>query len=776
MEEYTFLNTSFAYGAGSMVSSAEEVAIFFDALASGELLDPESTEEICNYTDTGISEFDRFGMGVFPRTYPWGDVKSMTGGIFGYSSEVDYFLRDDTTISVLVNQESAKAELTGFAYKASIANALGLCNAASIEGTEKDDYLPQTVGGDVVYGLAGDDIILGESGSDILDGGEGKDFLQGGAGNDLLFGLAGKDNLDGGEGNDLLNGGQNNARILGGDGDDSLIGGIGYDILNGDGGNDILDGGKGHDTLEDLRGDNTFYGNQGNDLITTGSGDDKLYGEAGSDRLMSRSGNDTLHGGNGDDYLNGGAGDDELTGGNGKDTLAGGEGINVLSGGKESDRFILSFEGTSLITDYDSNQDFLKLPDHIGYDDLEFVQGEEDIIYTAVNYQEQTLAVLNHVNAENIFKANFISQNTNSLFNFNFAEDVPQAVKDGVEEAGEIWSSYLTDEVNININIEYNPLDEFTAGEADSNTIEVSYSDFYQALNSDAISTDDQIALASLPSSENINLLINNTQENQGSDEPYLDDNASQNNSTISLTVANAKALGFDTEAEIDATIIFNSDVDNRNDVIWDFDRTDGIDDHAIDFQTVATHEIGHTLGFISGVDNLDITAGQNLQELIATEDINLQDIVEILELEDIVTELGLTEIFADIDLGELIAGTPIESLLADIEPDRFVFEDEYIPTSMDLFRYSNSSSDLGIIDFTTGDAKKYFSLDGGHTEIAQLSTGVYLGDGRQISHWKHGEDVGIMQPGKGLGQINHISSNDLQLLDVIGWETIVDN
>ena len=96
---------------------------------------------------------------------------------------------------------------------------------------------------------------------------------------------------------------------------------------------------------------------------------------------------------------------------------------------------------------------------------------------------------------------------------------------------------------------------------------------------------------------------------------------------------------------------------------------------------------------------------------------------------------------------------------------------DDYIPSSMDLFRFSNSSADLGVIDFTTGEEDKYFSLDGGQTEIAQLSTEVYLGDGGQISHWKSNLGIGIMDPSLTLGEIGTISDTDLQLLDVIGWE-----
>lgn len=349
-------------------------------------------------------------------------------------------------------------------------------------------------------------------------------------------------------------------------------------------------------------------------------------------------------------------------------------------------------------------------------------------------------------------------------FSFNFAENVPQEVRDGIQEASQVWSSLIADDVMVKIDVGFEPQTDALAN-ADNNSVEVNYSEFRQALKDSATSDNDAIAVANLPQRESFKVLINNTQENQGSDEVYLDDNNSQNNSTIELTPATAKALGLDSgEEATDATITFDDTVN------WDFDSTDGIAEGAYDFQSVAVHEIGHTLGFSSTQNALDSTAGQNLQESIASGDTDLSDIIETLGLEDEVADLGLEETLANVDLKELIAGSPLEPILETIQPDQFVSENEYAPSSQDLFRYSDSSSDQGAIDLTTGKGEKYFSLDGGQTEIAQFSTGEFLGDGRQGSHWKDGLGIGIMDPTFAPGEIGSVSDTDLQLLDASGW------
>lgn len=414
LEDGSSISTEISPGNGSIVSTAEEVAKFFNSLASGDLLQPESTAEIFNYVDTGYNtgrpEVDKFGFGVYPREYPWGgETRSMDGRLLGYISSVDYFPSSDRTISILVNQASPAAALVRSAYRAEIANVLGLNDDSALNGTGGDDSLTGTSNNDVINGFEGDDIIFGKKGLDAIDGGVGDDFLFGGEDNDYLFGKEGNDILDGGKGRDFLNGSVGDDLLKGGKDRDFLIGGDGQDTIKGGEDNDDLSGGADNDILRDTQGNNVFYGNDGNDLLFAGEGDDELYGDAGSDRLIANAGNDQLFGGNSDDYLNGGKGDDSLFGGEGKDILIGSSGSNTLTGGGGSDRFILSLEGTNIITDFTVGEDLLELPETLSFDELELTQGQGDnAVNTLVTFGSETFAVLKDIDLAEISQSDFV--------------------------------------------------------------------------------------------------------------------------------------------------------------------------------------------------------------------------------------------------------------------------------------------------------------------------------------------------------------------------------
>ena len=296
-------------------------------------------------------------------------------------------------------------------------------------------------------------------------------------------------------------------------------------------------------------------------------------------------------------------------------------------------------------------------------------------------------------------------------FNFSPAAGTSQQAIDGFRSAGALWSSVLTDNVTVNVNINFTALGTGILGGANPTNQAFSYSQVYNALNSDRTSADDNRAVNSLSTKPTFNMLLNrtaNSPNGRGSATPFLDKDGDANNKTIRMTSANAKALGLvaANNASLDASISFS------NRFTWDFNRNDGITAGAFDFVGIAAHEIGHTLGFISGVDILDGNS----------------------------------------------AGTFYND-------NQFTFVNP-----LDLFRYSTDSKNVSAIDWTADAREKYFSLDGGVTKIAAFATGETKGDGRQASHWKDNLGLGIMDPTISPGELLAITENDKLAFDVIGW------
>ncbi len=296
-------------------------------------------------------------------------------------------------------------------------------------------------------------------------------------------------------------------------------------------------------------------------------------------------------------------------------------------------------------------------------------------------------------------------------FSFTATPGTPQAVIDGFIEAGEIWADVLSDNITVEVEIGFSDLGEGILGGAVPDFIEVSYDRFIGAFARDLTSRYDAIALRNLPN-DAVKILTNHTRQNGGSAQVYLDDNASANNTSLVLTTANAKALGLGVSSSRpeDASITFSDRFE------WDFDREDGITSGAFDFVGVAAHEIGHALGFFSEVDTLDF-----------------------------------------------IGDTPLNSIFS---------EDLYPPTPLDLFRFSQLSESLGAIDISADARDKYFSIDGGQTPIAPFSTGTFLGNGNQASHWQDNLGIGIMDPTIAPGELLQVTSADILAFDVIGWNT----
>ena len=284
----------------------------------------------------------------------------------------------------------------------------------------------------------------------------------------------------------------------------------------------------------------------------------------------------------------------------------------------------------------------------------------------------------------------------------------------GFEMAASFWESRLADSVQVNIDIGFENLGPQILGQAGSSQVVVSVADFFSALGADSTSSYDTLAVGNLPTLSGLGGLSFLTQTNTegGSALVSLDNDNSANNRFLSLNTANAKALGLYSSTASDASITFSSAFS------WDFDPTDGngVSVGLQDFVGVAIHEIGHALGFTSGIDTVDFAI-----------------------------------------TGDEAYGPPFDA--------PFDLEGYAVFSSLDMFRYSAP----GTLNLAVG-GTPYFSLDAGTTDLGLFSTGTTHGDGSQSSHWKDDLGLGIMDPtARPPGQVNEVSELDLIAMDVIG-------
>lgn len=183
--------------------------------------------------------------------------------------------------------------------------------------------------------------------------------------------------------------------------------------------------------------------------------------------------------------------------------------------------------------------------------------------------------------------------------------------------------------------------------------------------------------------------------------------NGSTLGSTVSITSANLKAI-VNNISGMDGWISLS------NTQTYDFDPSNGITAGSYDLVGIAVHEIGHALGFDSGVDGLDSYTG----------------------------------------------------------PVPFV-DSLSMGFAADLFRYSSP----GHLDWRFNQ-DAYFSIDGGATAFngnSYYSTGVYNGDGWEASHWSTAGGgcsgfVGVMNPYICPDTNAVVRAPDLAVLDAIGW------
>jgi hypothetical protein len=279
-----------------------------------------------------------------------------------------------------------------------------------------------------------------------------------------------------------------------------------------------------------------------------------------------------------------------------------------------------------------------------------------------------------------------------------------------MEQAAAKWEGMLVESVEIYIDVREASILELPFGAvalADVNWYRERPTIIRDALTTDAISADDQNAVSHLALGPRVTFQTWDAEQNV-----IVNNGDDLINNWIGMSRAQLFALDIPLDApdpNPDATISWSPFTLDKQ---GDFDRSDGVD--GFDFVGVAMHEIGHVLGFVSGVDDIDV----------------------------------------------IHAG-----IVPGVTPDEI---NEYAVVSiLDLFRFSAES--LPLPDLTPGSAA-YFSIDGGATSLAEFGTGEFFGNGWQAGHWQNGQG-GVMEAYLFEDRIHHLTRLDVRAMDVIGWD-----
>jgi PEP-CTERM motif len=355
--------------------------------------------------------------------------------------------------------------------------------------------------------------------------------------------------------------------------------------------------------------------------------------------------------------------------------------------------------------------------------------------------------------------ANIILRDTTGSFAAQGARG--QAALFAFQKAANYWNTVLKNDVTINLEIGFAALRPGVLGSTGSSQQDALVSDVYRQLRTTGTTALDRVAAANLfPLNPDGSLKFRTNAPiapaNNGGivgggaqgNVTFLDNNNSFNNNVLSANTANLKALGIavdfnnpnttfgcsTTFSQADGCVTFSSNFD------FDFDPTDGIRDGAFDFTGIAIHEIGHALGFVSGVDTYDFVAGNAAF-------------------------------------------------------NRFQLDNFSIFSVFDLFRYGNAfdpATGARLLQLSAN-RPAFFSINGSTpynfgvpalAEFANLSTGRFVGDGQQASHFKDNaafldddgvcfissRQIGILDPTAVPCEVLTVTSNDLAVFDAIGY------
>ena len=325
-------------------------------------------------------------------------------------------------------------------------------------------------------------------------------------------------------------------------------------------------------------------------------------------------------------------------------------------------------------------------------------------------------------------------------FDFSYAAGTSLEQMLAFETAGLMWSDYIKDDMTVNIHVEMtNALpDNVIGGALPGMVADVNYTDFRNAYQNDMETWRDNMYFDSLS-------LV---QEGSGGKGPngtwekfearidFGGDHFVEDSSNLNMTRANAKALGLIArhDGALDGLIKMNK-LSNSS-LKWDYHKN-WTPENRLDFLSTAVHEIGHVLGFVSGVDKYEGVK------------------FDAYDMDAFFNHFGTYDNFKKYTNDVLDYANPL-----------------------DLFRYSQDSLNINngrnTMDMSIGTQAHFGPAKLWDPYATGKNTSID-GDGFQASHWKHtGSDSniqGIMDPLMKPGVIRRISNRDLRAMDAIGYD-----
>lgn len=267
--------------------------------------------------------------------------------------------------------------------------------------------------------------------------------------------------------------------------------------------------------------------------------------------------------------------------------------------------------------------------------------------------------------------------------------------------AASTWESYLTNPITITVDVDFGPTrfgqpypNDRILGSADSADLRKSYPSVATALQASATRAFEANLYAGLP--------FGQVPTDRGT--------------VVSVLAPQAALRAIDllppspSPTDASPSIGFNSNFS------WDFDRSDGIAAQQFDFESIASHELGHVLGFVSTVGETELSP-------------------------------SLPQEVSVLDLFRVRPGASLATFASELRIQ------------------------------SSGGEQVLFNALGYEPALSTGRPDHTGGDGNQASHWKDDRQtrlyLGAMDPSLGSREIAYATVNDLIAFDILGYRVV---